>query len=87
MLLGDRRADLQVVADMLRIRGTQTAIMYGANLSHIQTQKYLSLLVDIGLFEVADGIHGRQQYGPTLKGQEFLSLLEQLEELVSSPEG
>ena len=82
MLQGDRRSDLQVIADMLRTRGTKTAIMYGANLSYIQTEKYLGLLVVIGLIEVADGRHGRQQYSPTLKGEEFLSLLERLEELM-----
>ena len=81
MLQGDRRSNLQVAADMLRIRGSKTAIMYGANLSYTLTQKYLSQLVDIGLIEAADGRNGRKQYGPTLKGQEFLSLLGRLEEL------
>ena len=81
MLQGDRRSDLQLAADMLRSRGSKTAIMYGANLGYAQTQKYLSQLVDIGLLEVADGRNGRKQYGPTLKGQKFLALLERLEEL------
>ena len=81
MLQGDRRSDLQVAADMLRISGSKTAIMYGANLSYTQTQKYLSLLLDIGLIEAVDGRNGRQQYGPTLRGQTFLTLLERLEEL------
>ena len=83
MLQGDRRSDLQVAADMLRIRGSKTAIMYGANLSYTQTQKYLSLLVDIGLIEAVDGRNGRQQYGPTQRGHKFLALLERLEELMA----
>ena len=82
MLQGDRRSDLQVAADMLRISGSKTAIMYGANLSYTQTQRYLSLLVDIGLIEAVDGRNGRQQYGPTQRGQIFLALLERLEELM-----
>ena len=38
MLQGDRRSKLQVAADMLRIRGSKTAIMYGANLSYSLNQ-------------------------------------------------
>ena len=80
MLQGDRRSELQVAADMLRIRGTKTAFLYGANLSYTLNQKYLSQLVDLGLIEVADGRNGRKRYGPSLRGQEFLSLVERLEE-------
>jgi len=78
---GDRRSNLHVAADMLRIRGGKTAFMYGANLSYTLTQKYLSQLVDMGLIEAAAGRNGRRQYGPTLKGQEYLSLFECLEKL------
>lgn len=80
-MLQERRSNLQVAADMLRIRGSKTAFMYGANLSYTLTQKYLGQLVEIGLIEAADGRNGRKQYGPTLKGQEFLSLFERLEKL------
>ncbi len=78
-MLQERRSNLEVAASMLRIKGSKTAFMYGANLSYALTQKYLSQLVDIGLIEAADGRNGRRQYGPTLKGQEFLSLFERLE--------
>ena len=81
MLQGERRSDLQVAGDILRIRGSKSAIMYGANLSYARAQKYLSQLVDIGLIEAAEGRNGRKQYGPTLKGQEFLSLFGRLEKL------
>jgi len=81
MLQGDRRSDLQLAADMLRSRGSKTAIMYGANINYSQTQKYLSQLVDIGLIEAVDRRNGRQQYGPTQRGHNFLALFERLEEL------
>ena len=83
-MLQERRSNLRVAADMLRIKGSKTAFMYGANLSYTLTQKYLTQLVDIGLIEVADGRNGRRQYGPTPKGQEFLSLFERLEKLTRS---
>ncbi|MBI4337367.1 MAG: hypothetical protein HY683_06025, partial [Chloroflexi bacterium] len=41
MEIATRRSSLQVVADILRIGGTKTRMMYGANLSYAQTQKYL----------------------------------------------
>ncbi len=80
-MLQERRSNLQVAADMLRIRGSKTAFMYGANLSYTLTQKYLSQLVEIGLIEAADGRNGRKEYGPTLNGEDFLSLFVRLENL------
>ena len=80
-----RRSDLEVVADILRINGSQTAIMYGANLSYTQTHKYLSQLAELALIEPFDGGNGRQKYRCTTKGQEFLGLVERLEILTGSP--
>ena len=81
MLRMERRSELEVVANMLRIRGSKTAIMYGANLSYDQTQKYLRLLVDIGVIDSVDGTNGRQQYRPTEKGHQLLELIGKLEDL------
>jgi len=67
---------------MLRVSGTKTAIMYGANLSYAQTQKYLRLLDDLDLITTVDGTNGRRQYLPTEKGQEFLVVIGKLEELM-----
>lgn len=82
MLHTDRRSDLEVVANMLRVSGTKTAIMYGANLSYAQTQKYLRLLDDLDLITTVDGTNGRRQYLPTEKGQQFLVVIGKLEELM-----
>ena len=82
MLHMDRRSDLEVVANMLRVSGSKTAIMYGANLSYAQTQKYLRLLAELALIESNDGTNGRPKYRPTAKGQKFLEVIGKLEELL-----
>ncbi len=82
MLHMDRRSDLEVVANMLRVSGSKTAIMYGANLSYAQTQKYLRLLDDLGLIQSVDGTKGRPVYSPTAKGQQFLEVIANLEALL-----
>ena len=82
MLHSDRRSDIEVVAKMLRVGGLKTAIMYGANLSYAQTQKYLHLLADLGLIHSVDGTNGRRLYRPTAKGEKFLEVIGKLEELL-----
>ena len=49
------RSDIEVIANILRIRGSQTAVMYGANLSFEQTKKYLSLLSSLSLIGTGTG--------------------------------
>ena len=80
------RSDVELAADMLRVKGSQTAIMYGANLSHAQTQKYLHQLSEMALIESVEMRNGRPLYGPTGKGLEFLGLVDQLEVLISNGE-
>lgn len=83
MLNGDRRSNLEVVADMLRIKGSKTAIMYGANLSYSQTQKYLHLLAERQFIELVVEGNGRPLYRPTQRGRKFLELIGDLEELIT----
>jgi predicted transcriptional regulator len=69
------RCSLDIVRAMLSIasvRSRKTKIMYGANLSFHQVEKYLSFLLRSGLLEhdVASG------YLITGAGREFLSLYE-----------
>lgn len=86
MLTGNRRSDLEVVADILRIKGSKTAIMYGANLSYAQTQEYLRLLAERGFIEVTDQ-GKRRHYCATAKGMKLLELLHTLEEMAGQPGG
>ena len=84
-MFNHKRSDVEVAADMLRIRGSQTAIMYGANLSYAQTQKYLRQLSEMALIESVTQRNGRPLYCPTGKGQEFLELIDRMEDLLGTP--
>ena len=84
-MFNHKRSDVDLVADMLRVSGSQTAIMYGANLSYAQTQKYLRQLSEMALIESVGQRNRRPVYGPTEKGQEFLELIDRMEVLLASP--
>lgn len=87
MLLSNRRSTIEVAADILRINGSKTAIMYGGNLSYAQTQKYLRILTEQGFIELVDrGVRNRK-YHSTEKGRKYLELIDRLQNLVgvSSP--
>lgn len=83
MLSYSRRSHIEVIADILRIRGSKTAIMYGANLSYAQTQKYVNLLIKQGLLHVATGNNGRRYYEPTPRGSHLLDMVNNLETFVT----
>ncbi|MBI2873230.1 MAG: hypothetical protein HYY00_08605 [Chloroflexi bacterium] len=74
-----RRSNLQVIGDILRVLGSKTQVMYGANLSYEQTQRYLNLLISRGLVEVVRTPNGRQRYVATPTGSKFLTLLDSVE--------
>ncbi len=82
MLFSDRRSSLDVAADILRINGSKTAIMYGGNLSYTQTQKYLKALMEQGFLERIDKGERRQEYRSTEKGQRFLELVDTISDLM-----
>lgn len=77
-----RRASIDVMADILRISGHKTAIMYRANLSYAQTQRYLAVLMRQGLMKEVTGPTGRHHYQATDKGRKLLFLIENIESLV-----
>lgn len=65
------RRRLDIVRDVLSIalvKVRKTRIMYQANLSHVQLEKYLKVLLDGGLVER----DGDSLYLTTQKGREFL---------------
>ncbi len=79
-----RRSNYDVIADMLRIKGTKTAVMYGANLSYSQAQRYLHLLEAQQLVRVVKRNDGRAEYQATEKGRRFLDLLETVESMTEN---
>jgi len=67
------RSRIQIAADILEIAkpgSRKTRIMYQGNLSFDLLQKYLGMLVDLGLIEVRDS--PEKSYVATEKGRRFL---------------
>jgi predicted transcriptional regulator len=73
--MNKNRCSLDIVRDVLSIvsvKARKTRIMYGANLSFVQVEKYLAVLLGNSLLEY-DGDSG---YLITEKGSKFLQLYE-----------
>ena len=81
-MVANKRSKLDVIADILRLKGSRTAIMCGANLSYAETQEYLVVLREAGfLGESPSGKNGRLAYTPTEKGRGLLELLGMIENM------
>ena len=60
----------------------KTQIMYRANLSFVQLNNYLSLMLDLGLLEVIeDEKNNRTAYRTTSKGMRYLTAINAVREL------
>ena len=74
--VSSNRTRLEILASMLKVAhngSLKTHIMYKANLSHRQLEKYLTFLMSNELLEkVSDLEHISGQYRVTEKGTEFL---------------
>jgi predicted transcriptional regulator len=79
-----RRSSIEVIADMLRLgEAGKTEIMYSANMSYFQLQKYLNFLLNLGLITKVKLGNPSVTYRVTRKGLKLLrqidSILEMLE--------
>ena len=79
-----RRSSIEVIADMLRLgEAGKTEIMYSANMSYFQLQKYLNFLLRLGLITKVKLGNPSVTYRVTRKGLKLLrnidSILEVLE--------
>ena len=84
MRIERRRSSIEVIADMLRLgEAGKTEIMYSANMSYFQLQKYLSFLLQLGLINKVTVGNPIVTYRVTRKGLRLLrnidSILEMLE--------
>ncbi len=84
MKIEQRRSSIEVIADMLRLgEAGKTEIMYSANMSYHQLQKYLSFLLELGLIHKVTVGNPVVTYRVTRKGLRLLrnidSILEMLE--------
>jgi len=78
--MNKRRSSIEVIADMLRLgEAGKTEIMYSANMSYFQLQKYLQFLTEKGLIDKVMVGNPKITYRVTEKG---LSLLERIDNIL-----
>ena len=84
-----RRGRLSIIAEVLDVarRGViKTQIMYGARLSFVQLNEYLSFLLDMNLLRAVENPN-RTLYKTTNKGLQYLQSYMEIEELFKKEKG
>jgi predicted transcriptional regulator len=77
MKLERRRSSIEVIADMLRlVEAGKTEIMYSANMSYRQLQKYLTFMLQLGLITKVTVGNPVVTYRVTRKGLRLLRSIE-----------
>ncbi len=85
MELNQRRSNIEVIADILRLEEAgKTEIMYSANMSYRQLQKYLDFLVAEEFMERRVVPNPGVKYLITKKGRHLLDSIETMLGLLSS---
>jgi predicted transcriptional regulator len=83
--LNGRRSNIQIIADMLRVgeKGAgKTEIMYSANMSYTQIQKYLGFLINHGFVDRVSVGNPHVYYQVTPKGAKLLESIGIITELL-----
>ena len=84
--VGQRRSNIEIIADMLRAGENgagKTEIMYSANMSYSQIQKYLDYLVGQGFINRIQLDDSLMAYQVTEKGFKLLEAIDSLMEMLS----
>jgi predicted transcriptional regulator len=85
MRVNRRRSDLEIIAEMLKVSENglgKTRIMYGANMSYSQIQKYLGYLMEQGYIEEMKLGNPAVYYKVTGNGMKLLKLIENIKEML-----
>jgi len=78
-----RRSSIQVIADILRLgEAGKTEIMYSANMSFFQLQKYLSFLLELRLIDKVTVGNPTVTYRITRKGLRLLKSIDVVLEML-----
>jgi predicted transcriptional regulator len=82
-----RRSNIEIIADMLRVGENgngagKTEIMYSANMSYAQIQKYLGFLMNQGLVNKVEVGNPVVRYQVTDKGSKLLRSIENIVEML-----
>ncbi len=77
--MNNRRSNIEVIADMLRLgEAGKTEIMYSANMSYAQLQKYLRFLLGLGLIDKVTVGNPVVTYRVTRKGLRLLKNIDNI---------
>jgi predicted transcriptional regulator len=83
MKLERRRSNIEVIADMLRLgEAGKTEIMYSANMSYHQLQKYLTFMLQLGFITKVTVGNPVVTYRVTRKGLRLLRSIEGVLEIL-----
>jgi len=84
-----RRSDIEIIADMLKVGENgagKTEIMYSANMSYRQIQKYLGYLVSQGFIDKIKMGNPSVTYQVTDSGLKLLQLIDNIKEMLKLDE-
>ena len=82
-MLSSRRSSMEVIADMLRLgEAGKTEIMYSANMSYAQLQKYLKFLLELKLIDKVTLGNPMVTYRITKKGLRLLRSIDNILEIL-----
>lgn len=84
MRIERRRSSIEVIADMLRLgEAGKTEIMYSANMSYFQLQKYLDFLLQLKLVDRVTVGNPVVTYRVTRKGLRLLRNIDSILEMLA----
>lgn len=89
MRVNRRRSDIEIIADMLEVGENgagKTEIMYSANMSYSQIQKYLGYLLGHGFIDRMKMGNPSVTYQVTESGLKLLELISKLKEMLGLDE-
>ena len=82
-MLSSRRSSMEVIADILRLgEAGKTEIMYSANMSFAQLQKYLKFLLELNLIDKVTVGNPVVTYRVTKKGLRLLRSIDNILEIL-----
>ena len=85
MRVNQRRSDIEIIADMLKVGehgAGKTEIMYSANMSYSQIQKYLGYLTAQGFIDKMKMGNPSVTYQVTDSGLKLLQLISSIKEML-----
>jgi predicted transcriptional regulator len=88
--MNQRRSNIEIIADMLRVGENgagKTEIMYSANMSYAQIQKYLGFLLSHGFINKVAVGNPVVTYQVTDKGGELLKNIDSIMEVLEFRNG